>query len=91
MSITEFDHEEIVRDHPPRIEPSWAPRSLRCVGTLVRSPPQSVEPRICGIAGFQGKGTIADARRMIERIAYRGPDLQDAVMLRGTPASRTRG
>ena len=36
---------------------------------------------MCGIAGFQGSGTLDDARRMIARIAYRGPDLQDARMI----------
>ncbi|HRH37311.1 MAG TPA: asparagine synthase (glutamine-hydrolyzing), partial [Flavobacteriales bacterium] len=36
---------------------------------------------MCGIAGFQGTGSLADARRMIARIAYRGPDLQEAVMV----------
>jgi asparagine synthase (glutamine-hydrolysing) len=45
---------------------------------------------MCGIAGFQGKGTIDDARRMIARIAYRGPDLQDAVMVKDTGLAHAR-
>lgn len=45
---------------------------------------------MCGIAGFQGKGTIEDARRMIARIAYRGPDLQDAVMVADTGLAHAR-
>jgi asparagine synthase (glutamine-hydrolysing) len=32
---------------------------------------------MCGIAGFQGRGTREDAARMIGRIAYRGPDRRD--------------
>ncbi len=45
---------------------------------------------MCGIAGFQGKGTLEDARRMIARIAYRGPDLQDAVMVQDTGLAHAR-
>lgn len=45
---------------------------------------------MCGIAGFQGKGSLDDARRMIARIAYRGPDLQDAVMVRDTGLAHAR-
>ncbi|MBL0044467.1 MAG: asparagine synthase (glutamine-hydrolyzing) [Flavobacteriales bacterium] len=45
---------------------------------------------MCGIAGFQGKGTLDDARRMIGRIAYRGPDLQDAVMVDDTGLAHAR-
>lgn len=40
---------------------------------------------MCGIAGFQGSGTLDDARRMIARIAYRGPDLQDVRMIAPGP------
>ena len=35
---------------------------------------------MCGIAGFYGKGQIEDGRRMIETIAYRGPDFHDVRM-----------
>lgn len=45
---------------------------------------------MCGIAGFQGKGSIEDARRMIARIAYRGPDMQDAVMVEDTGLAHAR-
>ncbi len=45
---------------------------------------------MCGIAGFQGKGTLEDARRMIARIAYRGPDLQDARMINDTGLAHAR-
>ncbi len=45
---------------------------------------------MCGIAGFQGKGSLEDARRMIARIAYRGPDLQDAVMIGATGLAHAR-
>src|SRR4051812_27584392 len=29
---------------------------------------------MCGIAGFYGRGTIENGRKMIDRISYRGPD-----------------
>ncbi|MBK7383431.1 MAG: asparagine synthase (glutamine-hydrolyzing) [Flavobacteriales bacterium] len=45
---------------------------------------------MCGIAGFQGSGSHEDARRMIARIAYRGPDLQDAVMIGDTGLAHAR-
>ena len=45
---------------------------------------------MCGIAGFQGSGTLDDARRMIARIAYRGPDLQDAVVITRTGLAHAR-
>ncbi len=45
---------------------------------------------MCGIAGFQGKGTLADAQRMIARIAYRGPDNQQAVLNNDTGLAHAR-
>mgnify|MGYP000916825544 CR=1 FL=1 len=45
---------------------------------------------MCGIAGFQGSGGLEDARRMIARIAYRGPDLQEAVMVGATGLAHAR-
>ncbi|MBK7946506.1 MAG: asparagine synthase (glutamine-hydrolyzing) [Flavobacteriales bacterium] len=45
---------------------------------------------MCGIAGFQGHGNMEDARRMIASIAYRGPDLQDAVMVGDTGLAHAR-
>ncbi len=45
---------------------------------------------MCGIAGFQGTGTLEDAQRMIARIAYRGPDAQGAVMHRSTALANAR-
>ncbi len=45
---------------------------------------------MCGIAGFQGKGSMDDARRMIARIAYRGPDLQRATMITDTGLAHAR-
>ncbi|QQR87187.1 MAG: asparagine synthase (glutamine-hydrolyzing) [Flavobacteriales bacterium] len=45
---------------------------------------------MCGIAGFQGKGTLEDAQRMIARINYRGPDLQDATMVADTGLAHAR-
>lgn len=45
---------------------------------------------MCGIAGFQGSGTLDDARRMIARIAYRGPDLQDARMIGNSALAHAR-
>lgn len=45
---------------------------------------------MCGIAGFQGKGALDDAQRMIARIAYRGPDLQAAIMIDGTGLAHAR-
>lgn len=45
---------------------------------------------MCGIAGYQGKGTLEDARRMIARIAYRGPDHQHAVTIGDTGLAHAR-
>lgn len=45
---------------------------------------------MCGIAGFQGTGSLDDARRMIARIAYRGPDFQDACMIANTALAHAR-
>ena len=45
---------------------------------------------MCGIAGFQGTGSLDDARRMIARIAYRGPDAQGAVMNGNTALAHAR-
>ena len=45
---------------------------------------------MCGIAGFQGKGSLEDARRMIACVAYRGPDLQDAVLINATGLAHAR-
>lgn len=45
---------------------------------------------MCGIAGFQGTGTLEDAQRMIAQIAYRGPDAQGAVMDRNTALANAR-
>jgi len=45
---------------------------------------------MCGIAGFQGSGTIDDARRMIGRIAYRGPDNRQAVLIDDTGLAHAR-
>lgn len=45
---------------------------------------------MCGIAGFQGHGSLDDARRMIARIAYRGPDLQQAVLIGDTGLAHAR-
>jgi asparagine synthase (glutamine-hydrolysing) len=45
---------------------------------------------MCGIAGFQGTGTLADAERMIARIAYRGPDRQLATMIGATGLAHAR-
>ena len=45
---------------------------------------------MCGISGFQGSGTLDDARRMIARIAYRGPDLQDAGMFGNSALAHAR-
>lgn len=45
---------------------------------------------MCGIAGFQGMGTHADAERMIARIAYRGPDRQIATMIGNTGLAHAR-
>lgn len=45
---------------------------------------------MCGIAGFQGKGTRADAERMIACINYRGPDLQATSMLADTGLAHAR-
>lgn len=45
---------------------------------------------MCGIAGFQGKGSLEDARRMIACINYRGPDLQEAVMVADTGLAHAR-
>ena len=36
---------------------------------------------MCGIAGFFGRGSIEDGRRMIEKIRYRGPDFRDASLI----------
>lgn len=35
---------------------------------------------MCGIAGFFGRGTIEDGKRMIEKVRYRGPDFNDAIL-----------
>jgi len=45
---------------------------------------------MCGIAGFQGKGSREDAERMIARINYRGPDLQATTMLGNTGLAHAR-
>jgi asparagine synthase (glutamine-hydrolysing) len=45
---------------------------------------------MCGIAGFQGKGTKADAARMIACINYRGPDLQAATLIGDTALAHAR-
>lgn len=45
---------------------------------------------MCGIAGYQGRGTLEDAQRMIARIAYRGPDLQQAVVRDDTGLAHAR-
>jgi asparagine synthase (glutamine-hydrolysing) len=45
---------------------------------------------MCGIAGFQGSGSLEDARRMIARIAYRGPDLQAATQTGDTALAHAR-
>jgi len=45
---------------------------------------------MCGIAGYQGSGTLEDARRMIARIAYRGPDHQAAVAIGETGLAHAR-
>ncbi len=45
---------------------------------------------MCGIAGFQGKGTLDDAQRMIARLAYRGPDRQDATVIADTGLAHAR-
>lgn len=34
---------------------------------------------MCGISGFYGRGTEEDGRRMIEKIAYRGPDHRETM------------
>ena len=38
---------------------------------------------MCGIAGFSGKGTIADLERMVDTIRYRGPDDEGKYFERG--------
>jgi asparagine synthase (glutamine-hydrolysing) len=45
---------------------------------------------MCGIAGFQGMGSLDDARRMIARIAYRGPDAQGTMMSGNTALAHAR-
>lgn len=45
---------------------------------------------MCGIAGYQGEGSLEVARRMIATIAYRGPDLQDAITIGNTGLSHAR-
>src|ERR1700722_8691984 len=35
---------------------------------------------MCGIAGFVGKGSEGELRRMIDAIRYRGPDHQGAIV-----------
>jgi asparagine synthase (glutamine-hydrolysing) len=45
---------------------------------------------MCGIAGFQGQGTREDALRMIGRIAYRGPDRQQAATIGATGLAHAR-
>lgn len=45
---------------------------------------------MCGIAGYQGSGSLEVARRMIATIAYRGPDLQDAQVVEDTGLAHAR-
>ncbi|HXP49133.1 MAG TPA: asparagine synthetase B, partial [Bacteroidia bacterium] len=45
---------------------------------------------MCGIAGFFGKGTEEDLRRMIYAIRYRGPDHQGAQLMENVGLAQAR-
>ena len=45
---------------------------------------------MCGIAGFFGRGTNDDGRRMIEKIRYRGPDHRETVHLENVCLAHAR-